>query len=85
MRFHSSICSSLLYLIEFILLNVINYGSLLFFFYRLPVDSPTGEPIVAEAVVSGKRKDAVVQCALEACRILDKLGVLRASKHGRQR
>ncbi|XP_041350933.1 kanadaptin-like isoform X2 [Gigantopelta aegis] len=53
---------------------------------ELPVDSPTGEPIVAEAVVSGKRKDAVVVCALEACRILDKLGVLRASKHAsRQR
>ncbi|GFR62225.1 kanadaptin [Elysia marginata] len=35
-------------------------------------DGPNGEDLVAEAVVSGKRKDAVVACALEACRMLDK-------------
>ncbi|XP_046545133.1 kanadaptin-like isoform X2 [Haliotis rubra] len=48
---------------------------------ELPVDTPTGEPVVAEVVVSGKRKDAVVACALEACRLLDKYGELRKSKH----
>ncbi|XP_071079378.1 kanadaptin-like [Haliotis cracherodii] len=48
---------------------------------ELPVDTPTGEPVVAEVVVSGKRKDAVVACALEACRLLDKHGELRKSKH----
>lgn len=47
----------------------------------LPVDGPNGEDLVAEAVVSGKRKDAVVACALEACRMLDKYGLLRSSTH----
>ncbi|XP_035824464.1 kanadaptin isoform X2 [Aplysia californica] len=47
----------------------------------LPVDGPNGEELVAEVVVSGKRKDAVIACALEACRMLDKLGMLRSSKH----
>ncbi|XP_013394310.1 kanadaptin [Lingula anatina] len=48
---------------------------------ELPLDLPTGEPMYAEATVTGKRKDAVVACALEACRILDRHGVLRASTH----
>ncbi|KAK7104376.1 kanadaptin-like [Littorina saxatilis] len=48
---------------------------------ELPVDGPNGEVLVAEATVSGKKKDAVIACALEACRLLDMHGMLHASKH----
>lgn len=52
-------------------------------YYRLPVDGPNGEPVIAEAIVSGKKKEAVLQCALEGCRILDRMNLLRASTHGK--
>ena len=39
--------------------------------------------MVAEATVSGKKKEAVAACALEACRLLDKLGELRKANHGK--
>ncbi len=51
--------------------------------YRLPIDTATGEPVYAEASVKGRKKEAVIQCALDACRMLDAQDILRNPIHGR--
>lgn len=53
---------------------------------QLPIDTPTGDFMPVEASVTGKKKEAVIACALEACRTLDRLGLLRQShQESRQR
>ena len=54
----------------------------LIMYCRLPIYGPTGEAIVAEVTVSGKKKEVVAACALEACRLIDRHGELRKATHG---
>jgi hypothetical protein len=44
---------------------------------RLPIDTVSGEGVYAEASLKGKKKDTVLLCALNACRMLDAQDMLR--------
>lgn len=52
-----------------------------FYICSLPVDDERGQEITVESSARSK-KEAQTQCCLEACRIIDRMGLFRQAKQG---